>query len=135
MKKILYIHQYFKTPQDGGCIRSYHLAKGLIAAGHEVTMITAYNGSSYKVEQIEGIEVHYLPIPYDNSFGFLQRVKSFFSFFRNAIRLAGKARGTQLAYVMTTPLSTACIALYLRFFRRIPYYFEKPEIQGYAGST
>ena len=37
--KILYIHQYFRTPQQGGGIRSYHLAKGLVDAGYQVEMI------------------------------------------------------------------------------------------------
>jgi len=33
---ILYIHQYFKTPDEGGSTRSYYLAKGLVDNGYEV---------------------------------------------------------------------------------------------------
>ena len=33
--KILYLHQYFLTPEQGGAIRSYHLAKALVDAGHD----------------------------------------------------------------------------------------------------
>ncbi|MEL6559159.1 MAG: glycosyltransferase family 4 protein [Bacteroidota bacterium] len=128
MKKILYIHQYFKTPDDGGCIRSYHLAKGLIAAGYQITMITAHNEGTYQKKIIQGIHVHYLPVAYDNSFGFIKRVRSFLKFFMRAISLAGKEKDAQLAYVTTTPLTTALIALYLKFFKRIPYYFEVGDL-------
>ncbi|MGB3466320.1 MAG: glycosyltransferase, partial [Cyclobacteriaceae bacterium] len=128
MKKILYIHQYFKTPEDGGCIRSYHLAKGLIAAGYQVTMITAHNRKNYRHTDVEGISVHYLPVSYDNSYGFARRLQSFFRFFRKAVSIAGKEKDVSLAYVMTTPLTTGLIALYLRFFKRIPYIFEVGDL-------
>lgn len=128
MKKILYIHQYFKTPEDGGCIRSYHLAKGLIEAGYEVTMITAHSERAYQKKVIEGIEVHYLPVAYDNSFGFVKRIKSFLKFFTRSVSIAAKQQDVHLAYVMTTPLTTALIALYLKFFKNIPYYFEVGDL-------
>ena len=38
--KILYLHQYFKTPEEGGAIRSYHIAKEMIAKGYEVEMLS-----------------------------------------------------------------------------------------------
>lgn len=128
MKKILYIHQYFKTPEDGGCIRSYYLAKGLVAAGFQVSMITAHNKETYQRKEIEGIIVHYLPVAYDNSFGFGKRIRSFLKFFARGIAIAGKEKDVQLAYVMTTPLTTALIALYLKIFKRIPYYFEVGDL-------
>lgn len=128
MKKILYIHQYFKTPEEGGCIRSYHLARGLVDSGYQVTMITAHNQQNYKHQEVEGISVHYLPVNYDNSFGFLMRIKSFLKFFVKAVSIAGKEKEVSLAYVMTTPLTTALIALYLRLFKRIPYYFEVGDL-------
>ena len=125
--KILYVHQYFKTPEEGGSIRSYYLAKGLVDAGHEVTMITAHN-SGYEVKKIAGIEVHYLPINYDNNFGFFQRVKSFWSFVKLAKREAMKLSKHDLAYVMTTPLTTGFIATYLKKELNLPYYFEVGDL-------
>ena len=100
MKKILYIHQYFKTPDEGGCVRSYHLAKGLVAHGYEVVLITAHNSNKYEKKDIEGISVHYLPVAYDNSFGFSQRIRSFLRFFRKAVAIAGKEKSISFAYVM-----------------------------------
>ncbi|MEQ8239159.1 MAG: glycosyltransferase WbuB, partial [Cyclobacteriaceae bacterium] len=69
--KILYVHQYFLTPEEGGCTRSYYLAKGLVKHGHEVTMLTASNTRKGQ-QTIEGIDVRYLPVKYDNSFGFVK---------------------------------------------------------------
>ncbi len=125
--KILYIHQYFKTPEEGGSIRSYYLAKGLVDAGHEVTMITAHN-SPYEVKKIYGIEVHYLPVQYDNSFGFLKRLFSFRKFVNLAKKEAKKISKPDLAYVMTTPLTTGFIATYLKEELDIPYYFEVGDL-------
>ena len=50
---LIYIHQYFKTPDQGGAIRSYYMAKGLVDKGHQVDMITAHNGP-YKLIQYRG---------------------------------------------------------------------------------
>ncbi|MEO9483066.1 MAG: glycosyltransferase family 4 protein [Ekhidna sp.] len=125
--KILYIHQYFKTPEEGGSIRSYYLAKGLVDAGHDVTMITAHD-SAYEVKKIAGIEVHYLPVPYDNSFGFFQRLWSFWKFVKLAKREAKKLSKHDLAYVMTTPLTTGFIATHLKNEMNLPYYFEVGDL-------
>ena len=38
--KVLYIHQYFNTPEQPGGTRSYWVAKELVKRGHEVVMIT-----------------------------------------------------------------------------------------------
>lgn len=40
--KIIYLHQYFKTPDMPGGTRSYEMAKRLAKAGHEVEMITSW---------------------------------------------------------------------------------------------
>ncbi len=126
--KILYIHQYFKTPEEGGCVRSYHLAKGLKQAGHQVILITAHNSQSYRQTEIEGVKIHYLAVPYDNSFGYLRRIRSFFAFVFGAIRVSLKEKKIDNAYVMTTPLSTALVALFLKWFKGIPYYFEVGDL-------
>lgn len=125
--KILYVHQYFKTPEEGGSIRSYYLAKGLVEAGHEVTMITAHN-APYEVKKIAGIEVHYLPVSYDNSYGFIQRLWAFWRFVKLAKKEARKLARQDLAYVMTTPLTTGFIATYLKSELDLPYYFEVGDL-------
>lgn len=125
--KILYVHQYFKTPKQGGSIRSYYLAKGLVNAGHEVTMITAHN-DAYKRDDVDGINVHYLQVPYDNSYGFLKRILAFWNFVKLAKKQAKKLTKHDLAYVMTTPLTTGFIAQYLKKDLGISYYFEVGDL-------
>ncbi|MEM0939622.1 MAG: glycosyltransferase family 4 protein [Bacteroidota bacterium] len=121
--KILYIHQYFKTPAEGGSIRSYYLAKGLVDAGHQVSMISAHDGA-YDVKNVDGIEVHYLSVSYDNKFGFIKRLFSFWKFVILARNKALKLDKHDLAYVMTTPLTTGFIATYLKRKLDLSYYFE-----------
>jgi len=126
--KILYIHQYFRTPQEGGCTRSYHLAKGLVAQGHEVTMITAHNQLKGK-KDVDGITVYYLKIKYSNHFGFLRRLISYFNFVRKTIQKASKiGKDFDLAYIMTTPLTTGWIGLKLKAKLKIPFYFEVGDL-------
>ena len=112
--RILYVHQYFKTPEEGGCVQSYHLAKGLINAGHEVVMISGHDHKKGK-HTIDGMEVHYLRIPYKNQFGFIRRIWAFLQFVRLAKRTVNLlTQRFDLAYVMTTPLTTGLIAMHIK---------------------
>jgi glycosyltransferase involved in cell wall biosynthesis len=126
--KILYIHQYFKTPEEGGCTRSYHLAKGLVKQSHEVTMITAHNQLKGE-KDVDGIKVLYFRIPYANHFGFIKRVYAYISFVRKTLAKAHKiAANYDLAYVMTTPLTTGIIALKLKSRHQLPFFFEVGDL-------
>lgn len=126
--KILYIHQYFKTPTEGGAIRSWHIAKGMIAAGHEVVLITSHNDSNINIKIIDGITVHYLPVPYDNSFGFLRRAIAFLSFTLQAFNISKKIDGINLCYATSTPITVGIVAYLLKRKRSIPYIFEVRDL-------
>ena len=125
--KILYIHQLFRTPDEGGGIRSYYLARALVDAGYHVDLITTHNAKS-GTELIDGIHVHYLRIPYNNSFGFLRRLWAYGSFVLRARSFAKSLPKPDLAYVMTTPLTTGWIATWLKKKLGIPYYFEVGDL-------
>jgi glycosyltransferase involved in cell wall biosynthesis len=126
--RIIYLHQYFRTPEQGGAIRSYHLAKALVQAGHEVDMITAHNHASYRYEEIEGIRVHYLPVYYENNLGFAGRLFSFIRFMYLAYRRASTVAPADLCYATSTPLTIGLVALWLKRFRKIPFYFEVRDL-------
>lgn len=126
--KILYLHQYFKTPAQGGAVRSYYLAKALIDHGHEVEMITSHNKSTYTYEVVEGIKVHYLPVYYHNRLGFLGRVWAFLRFMFVAYHRAKSIKDIELCYATSTPLSVGWIALRLLKKHQIPYYFEVRDL-------
>lgn len=126
--KILYIHQYFKTPEEGGAIRSYHIAKAFVQQKWEVEVITAHNDSDYEFKFIDGIKVHYLPIKYSNNFSFYSRIFAFISFTVHSIFLAVKIKGIDLCYATSTPLTVGIIALVLKGVRSIPYIFEVRDL-------
>jgi len=126
--KIHYIHQYFKTPAEGGAVRSYHLAKGLVDAGHEVEMITGGTQTGYDQRWIDGIRVHYLPVDYDQQFGFFKRVLSFLSYVRQAKKLIKKLPRPDLMYVTSTPLTTGLLGIWAKKGLAIPYIFEVRDL-------
>lgn len=122
--KILYIHQYFKTPSEGGSIRSYYLAKGLVDHGYEVEMITTWNEGAYQVKDVDGIKVHYLPVYYDNHLKFGKRIVAFLKFVWLACKLVPKLNRPDICYAMSTPLTVGLIALWVKRKLGIAYYFE-----------
>lgn len=126
--KILYIHQYFKTPEEGGAIRSWYIASDMVKAGHEVEMITAHNKDEYTIREMNGIRVHYLPVRYQNHYGFLRRIYAFLIFAHKAYYLGRKLDNIDFAYITSTPLTVGLIALSLNARDRIPYLFEVRDL-------
>jgi len=126
--RIIYIHQYFVTPQEGGAVRSYYLAKGMVEAGMAVDMITAHNEDHYDLKIIDGIKVHYLPVPYNNTFGFIKRGSSFLKFVSQAKKLIQKLPRTDLFYISSTPLTTGLLGLWAKRKFSVPYIFEVRDL-------
>lgn len=126
--KVLILHQYFNTPETGGPLRSYYLAKALVEKGITTAIITTHNGDDFRKEIIEGIEVHYLPIPYSNSFGFLKRISSFLKFVFSIVQEAGKFKDYDVCYAISTPLTIGLAARWIRWRHKIPYFFEVGDL-------
>jgi glycosyltransferase involved in cell wall biosynthesis len=113
--KVLILHQHFNTPEKGGAIRSYYLAKALVDAGIETIVITAHNEKTYKTEPIDHIQVHYLPVAYNNRFGFGARSYSFLKYVWGAVRLSA-------------PLTVGLAAMWIKQRDGIPYIFEVGDL-------
>ncbi len=128
LKKVVYIHQYFKTPEEGGAIRSYYISKGMVDHGIEVELITSHNKARYEQKNIDGIRVHYLPIQYSNYYSFSKRYIAFFNFAFAAIKLSKKLPTPDLFYVTSTPLTVGIIALWVKWTKKIPYIFEVRDL-------
>lgn len=126
--RIIYIHQYFRTPAEGGGVRSYHLAKGLVEAGYDVEIITGGAQIGYDQRWIDGIKVHYLPVKYDQNFGFTRRIFSFLSYVRQAKKLIKKLPRPDLLYITSTPLTTGLLGLWGKKALAIPYVFEVRDL-------
>jgi len=128
MKKVVYIHQYFKTPGEGGAIRSYHISRGMAEQGIQVDMITSHNKSIPEIKMVEGITIHYLPVKYSNSFSFFKRVVSFIRFVFAAISKCKNLDKPDLIYASSTPLSVGLIALWMKWTKKISYVFEVRDL-------
>lgn len=126
--RILYIHQYFRTPQQGGALRSYYLAQALVEAGHQVEMVTAHNEPAYRRQLVDGMVVHYLPVAYDNALGFKARVRSFLRFAWHSTSLALRLEDIDLCYATSTPITVGGIAFVLKKLKGIPFYFEVRDL-------
>jgi glycosyltransferase involved in cell wall biosynthesis len=126
--KILILHQHFKTPQTGGAIRSWYLAKGLVDSGHKPVVITSHNEKTYLHTTIDGIEVHYLPVAYDNAFDYYKRSVSFLRFVLQSIRVAKGIQDIDCIYAISVPLTIAFVARWVSFRKKVPYYFEVGDL-------
>lgn len=132
--RIVYLHQYFNTPRMPGGTRSYEMARRLVAAGHEVHMVTSRRepdadlpSGSWRETLEEGIHVHWLANPYANAMPYAQRIRSFLRF---ALRAAVKAAALEgdLVLATSTPLTIAIPALYAKWRGRIPMVFEVRDL-------
>ena len=126
--KVLILHQHFNTPQEGGALRSYYLATALAAHGNKPIVITSHNKKQYNIIDQDGIEVHYLPVPYNNHFGFWKRSFSFLRFAWGVFRLAGNYREAEVCYAISAPLTVGLAALSIQRRYRIPYIFEVGDL-------
>ncbi len=126
--KVLLLHQHFKTPESGGALRSYYLAKALVENGIKVHVITANKEKIFKSENTEGIEVSYLPIDYDNRFGFFARSWAFLKYVLGAIRLSNQHKDADYCYAISVPLTVGIAAQWIKWRHKIPYLFEVGDL-------
>jgi len=119
-------HSYFRSPQEGGGIRSYHLAKKLLKEGHDVKVVSRHN--KLKGEQlVDGIPVTYFHIPYKNEFGVLRRSLVFILFLIRTTWLASKNK-CDLNYIISTPLTNGLIGIVAKSIRKTPFIFEVGDL-------
>lgn len=115
-----------------GGTRSYEMGRRMVAAGHEVHMVTSYRESEapeqgwFKTEEA-GIQVHWYPVPYSNHMGFLQRVKSFAAFAFAARKKAVDLDG-DIVFATSTPLTIALPAVPAARKKKIPMVFEVRDL-------
>lgn len=128
--KIVYIHQYFHTPDEPGGTRSYWIARELVDRGHQVVMITSTNKNHPNScrEKIDGIDVVYLKNEYNNYMSKLQKVKSFVSYMYKSISAAKKEKNVDLVFATSTPLTVGYVALKLKRIRKWKYIFEVRDL-------
>jgi len=129
--KIIYIHQYFVTPEEHGTSRSYWFAKKLIENGFNVTMVTATNEYKHREacrENVDGIDVIYVQNDYSQYYSRVKKVYSFLKFIFQAVNAARKEKDVDLVYATSTPLTVGFIALILKRIKKWRYVFEVRDL-------
>lgn len=131
--KIIYLHQYFKFPNESGGTRSYDLAKSFVDKGIMVEVISSTNnkefekGKRWKLLEYDGIKVHYVYVDYSNDFSYLKRILSFLKFL---VLSSFKIITIKCDYVLatSTPLTIGIPALINKWIRKVPFVFEVRDV-------
>ncbi len=136
--KVLYFHQHFSTPKGAVGIRSYEMARRLVARGHQVTMVCgSYGGGETGLEQpfvggkrrgtVEGIDIIEFDLAYSNNDGLIKRATTFAKFALRSIGLALTER-YDLVFATTTPLTAGIPGIAARWLRGKPFVFEVRDL-------
>lgn len=129
--RIIYLHQYFKTPDQAGGTRSYEMARRLVKSGHEVHLITSWTEDSehktWYTQVVDGIQIHWLPVKYSNKMGFLARLRAFISFAVGAALRASKLKA-DVVFATSTPLTIALPGIYAAYRSNCPLVFEVRDL-------
>ncbi len=130
---IIYLHQYFKFPNENGGIRSYVLSTGFVKEGHVVEVVTSTSEKEFKsgkrwikVEK-DGLVVHYIYLPYGNHFPYFRRKLVFFQFlWFSTVKLLSLKGDVVLA--TSTPLTIGIPALVKKWIQSTPFVFEARDV-------
>jgi glycosyltransferase involved in cell wall biosynthesis len=136
--KVIYFHQHFSTPKGSAGIRSYEMARRLLARGHQVAMVCgSYGGGETGLTQpfvagqrrgmVDGIDVIELDLAYSNADGFVKRAMTFVKFALRSISLAFTERYDVL-FATTTPLTAGMPGILARWLRGKPFVFEVRDL-------
>lgn len=136
--KILYISQHFNTPEGAGGNRPYQLARTLVGAGHDVTLVCGSYGigqtglvSEFRFGcregMVDGIRVLEFDLRYSNTDGFLKRSLLFLTFAFGGIWIA-LSRPYDVLFATTTPLTASLPGIFARWLRQKPFIFEVRDL-------
>jgi colanic acid biosynthesis glycosyl transferase WcaI len=140
--RILYLSQYFPPEVGATQTRAYEMARGLVRAGHYVTVITEvpnhphgiihpeYRGRFYFREKFDDIDVLRLWVSTSPKKNFRGRMAFYFSYMFGA-SLAGlllARKRYDLVYASSPPLFVGGAALVISYLRRIPLTFEVRDL-------
>ena len=136
--RILYFHQYFNTPKGTGGTRSYEMAKRLVEAGHNVTMIcastnlgsTGIEGDFIKGKRVgvyENIEIIEFDLKYSNYDSLLKRTFKFLKYSWNSIKLIFSLK-YDVIFATTTPLTAGIPGIIGKIFKGKPFIFEVRDL-------
>jgi len=140
--RILYLSQYFPPEVGATQTRAYEMARGLVRAGHQVTMIAEvpnhpsgiippeYRGKVYERTMLDGIEVIRVWVKTSPVKKFRSRMAFYLSYMLMAVLagLWGARKKYDVIYATSPPLFVGAAGLALSYLRRIPFVFEVRDL-------
>lgn len=131
--KIIYLHQYFKFPNEPGGTRSFDLATGFLNSGHHVEILTSTSNPEFqegkrwtRIER-NGLVLHYIFLPYENNMSYLKRSIIFIKFLYYSILKILSLKG-DIVLSTSTPLTIGIPALVKKWVNKTPFIFETRDI-------
>lgn len=131
--KLVYLHQYFKFPDEMGGTRSYDLAKSFVKKGNSVTILSSTSDIIYKTKQRwliidrDGLSINYIYLPYDNQLSYAKRILVFAQFlYYSSLRLL--ELDFDLVLATSTPLTIGIPALIKKWKHTTPFIFEARDV-------
>lgn len=134
--RILYYHQHFTTPTQGGGTRSYEFAQRLIRRGHQVSMVCG-GRSKLKLQKIskqgiyrgdvDGIDVIQIALPYSNHDSIAKRAWTFCKFAWYGVKIALDEE-FDLLFATSTPLTAGIPGIVMKWFRNKKFVFEVRDL-------
>ncbi|MDA9353004.1 glycosyltransferase family 4 protein [Gammaproteobacteria bacterium] len=131
--KIIYLHQYFKFPNEFGGTRSYDLSLGFLNLGHNVEVLTSTSDKGYKTNtrwskvEKNGLVVHYIYLPYRNEMKYFHRLVVFFKFLWFSTFKLLSIKG-DLVLATSTPLTIGIPALIKKWAHKTHFIFETRDV-------
>ncbi len=140
--RILYLSQYFPPEVGATQTRAHEMARGLVKAGHRVTMIAEfpnhpggiippeYRGKLWQRDTLDGIEIIRVWVKASPVKNFRNRIAFYISYMLMAA-FAGLflARGKfDAIYATSPPLFVGGAALLISYLRRLPLFFEVRDL-------
>ncbi|MFC5461620.1 glycosyltransferase family 4 protein [Massilia niabensis] len=136
--KVLYFHQHFSTPKGSSGIRSYEMARRLIARGHDVTMVCgSYGGGETGLAHafengrrrgmVDGIDIIEFDLAYANADGLAKRALTFLKFAIRSVALTFR-ESYDVVFATTTPLTAGIPGIFARWLRGKPFVFEVRDL-------
>lgn len=129
--KVVYLHQYFTTPDMPGGTRSHFMGARLVRAGHEVHVVSAFRDPTERRgtwrERVDGIEIHWIPVRYSNHMGYWPRMRAFIEFAVKSARLAASIPA-DLVFATSTPLTIVLPGIYAAWRQQKPMVFEVRDL-------
>ena len=140
--RILYFSQYFPPEVGATQTRAYEMARGLVQAGHRVTMVTEvpnhpsgiipsdYRGKWYEWSKLDGIDVLRVWVKASPVKSFRSRMAFYLSYMANSAFVSAlQARGPfDVVYATSPPLFVGGAGLALHWLKRTPFVFEVRDL-------